>query len=47
MEVFLALGEDEKNLTDIRPTGTQPAIEDLMPATKPHVTSTTIADQPR
>jgi HlyD family secretion protein len=47
MEVFLALGEDEKYLTDIRPTGTQPAIEDLMPATKPHVTSTTIADQPR
>jgi hypothetical protein len=47
MEVFLALGEDEKYLTDTRPIGTQPAIGDLVPATKPRGPSTTIADHPR
>ncbi len=47
MEVFLALGEDEKYLTATRPTSTPPARGDLLPATKPRGSSTTIADQPR
>src|SRR5271166_6605957 len=47
MEVFLALGEDEKYLADTQPAVARPAVVELVPAVNPHGSTTTTADQPR
>ena len=47
MEVFLALGDDEKYPADTRATRARPAALELVPAANPHGSTTTTADQPR
>ena len=47
MEVFLALGEDEKYLADTQATAVRPAVVELVPAANPRGSTTTTADQPR
>src|SRR5271166_3890081 len=47
MEVFLALGEDDKYLADTQATAVRPAVMELVPAVNPHGSTTTTADQPR
>ena len=47
MEVFLALGEDDKYLADTQATAVRPAVVELVPAVNPHGSTTTTADQPR
>jgi hypothetical protein len=47
MEVFLALGEDNKYLADTQTAVARPAALELVPAANPHGSTTTTADQPR
>ncbi|MGC1723543.1 MAG: HlyD family efflux transporter periplasmic adaptor subunit, partial [Isosphaeraceae bacterium] len=47
MEVFLALGEDDKYLAETQATAVRPAVVELVPAVNPHGSTTTTADQPR
>ncbi len=47
MEVFLALGEDNKYLADTQTADARPAAHELVPAANPHGPTTTTADQPR
>ena len=47
MEVFLALGDDDKYLADVQATGSRPASTGLVPATCPPGSTSTTADQPQ
>ncbi|HKM56232.1 MAG TPA: hypothetical protein VJY33_22700, partial [Isosphaeraceae bacterium] len=47
MEVFLALGEDNKYLADTQPAFARPAVVEHVPAANSHGSTTTTADQPR